>query len=104
MEWVRLVWKQTDGIELEVVRKVLRAAVDVLVRELLAGRTISIRSLGSFFTYDRPERRFYNPAAGAFVDKPVTRLPRFKYSNWLKNQVMGRRVKTKAKGTVSPDA
>ena len=87
MDWVRMVWEETEGIPLDTVRIVMRKAMNILVREIVKGRTITIRSLGTLSVYQRPARKFYNPAKKEFVDKPVTALPRFKFSSWLKDQV-----------------
>lgn len=85
---VRQIWKETEGIPLEVIRQVMRAATDITVREIRAGRAVSIRGLGFFDLYTRPARKFYNPASKGFIDKPDTGVPRFKFSLRLKEAVM----------------
>jgi nucleoid DNA-binding protein len=85
---VRQIWKETEGIPLETVRKVMRVATNIMVREVRAGRSISIRGLGLFDLYRRPARKFYNPATKGFVDKPETGVPRFRFSIRLKEVVM----------------
>ena|ERR1035437_363539 len=88
LDWARMVWEETQDIPLATIRKVMRVATDVLVRELVKGSSITVRSLGTFFVYQRPARRFYSPTEKAVVLKPITALPKLKFSNWLKKRIM----------------
>ncbi|OLT17126.1 hypothetical protein BJF80_02720 [Serinicoccus sp. CUA-874] len=56
----------------------VEALVDVVLREVAAGGTVSISGFGSFERVDRAARTGRNPRTGEAVPIPETRSPRFR--------------------------
>src|SRR5579884_3912136 len=77
---------------------IVETIFDSIVHSLRAGDKIEIRGFGSFRTRQRNSRIGRNPKTGERVDVPAKRVPFFKPSKELRDQVNPGGVKSLPKG------
>ena len=67
--------------------KAVNAVFDTITAELVAGEKVSIVGFGSFDVKQRNARTGRNPATGAEISIPASRIPQFKAGKALKDAV-----------------
>ncbi len=65
----------------------LNAVVEAITEALAKGDKISLVGFGTFEVRDRSERKGKNPATGAEITIPATKVPAFKASKALKDAI-----------------
>jgi integration host factor subunit beta len=83
---------------------VVETIFDSIVRSLRAGDKIEIRGFGSFRTRQRKPRIGRNPKTGDRVEVPAKKIPFFKPSKELKDQVNGDSAASAASPAAAPPA
>lgn len=86
------------------------AVLDVIVREVTAGRRVSVTGFGTFEKVDRPARYARNPQTGERVRVKKTAVPRFRPGRGFKDLTSGVKklpkqgpaVRKAPKGTLTP--
>lgn len=68
----------------------VEAVLDSITEALAAGNKVTLVGFGTFEVRDRAARRGVNPATGAAIDIPASRVPAFKAGKSLKETVAGR--------------
>ena len=69
--------------------RVLNAAIDAITQSLVKGEKVQISGFGTFETKDREARVGRNPHTRESIEIPATRIPSFKPSKALKDNVAG---------------
>jgi DNA-binding protein HU-beta len=67
------------------------AFVDAITTAVASGEKVTLVGFGSWEPVTRPERQSRNPATGATITVPATRVPKFRAGAALKAAVKGRR-------------
>lgn len=68
----------------------LNAVILSIEEALIAGEKISLVGFGTFEVTERAARDGINPATGAKITIPASKVPKFKISQALKNKVAGK--------------
>lgn len=84
---VRSVWKRADGYTLKQCREIIDFTFDVIFDELEAHGSVNIPNFGTFYVADRTGRTYHNNFTGLSSEVPTRPYPKFKASEWLKEQV-----------------
>ena len=67
--------------------RVLNAAIDAITAALVKGEKVQISGFGAFETKDREARVGRNPHTREAIEIPATRVPTFKASKALKDNI-----------------
>ena len=78
---------ESTGITKKDTEKVLNALLDTMTDSLCKGEKVQISGFGSFETKEREARVGRNPHTKEAIDIPATRVPTFKASKALKDNV-----------------
>ena len=78
---------QNAGLTKKDTERVLNAAIDAITAALVKGEKVQISGFGTFETKDREARIGRNPHTKEAIDIPATRVPSFKPSKALKDNV-----------------
>ena len=78
---------ENSGLSKKDAERVLNAAIDAITASLVNGDKVQISGFGSFETKDREARIGRNPHTKEAVAIPATRVPAFKASKALKDNV-----------------
>ena len=78
---------QSAGLTKKDTERVLNAAIDAITAALVNGEKVQISGFGTFETKDREARIGRNPHTKEAIDIPATRVPSFKASKALKDNV-----------------
>ena len=79
--------QETLGVPRAEAARIVELILDSIVRALRAGDKVEVRGFGSFRLRQRAPRTGRNPKTGARVDVPAKKIPYFKPSKELKEQV-----------------
>ena len=87
-----LVSKVADkaGITKKYAEVALGAVIASIEEALVAGEKLSLVGFGTFEVTERAAREGINPATGAKITIPASKVPKFKISQALKNKVAGK--------------
>ena len=75
------------GIAKKDAERLINAAIDAVTEALMAGEKVQLTGFGSFEVKDREARVGRNPKTREAVEIPATRVPQFKPSKALKDNV-----------------
>ena len=75
------------GLTKKDTERVLNAAIDAITLALVKGEKVQLSGFGTFETKEREERIGRNPRTKETVTIPATRVPSFKASKALKDNV-----------------
>ena len=78
---------ESAGMTKKDTERVLNAAIDAITMSLVQGEKVQISGFGTFETKDREARVGRNPHTKEAIDIPATRVPAFKPSKALKDNV-----------------
>ncbi len=78
---------ENAGLTKKDAERVLNAAIDAITAALVKGEKVQISGFGSFETKDREARVGRNPHTKETIEIPATRVPAFKPSKALKDNV-----------------
>ena len=78
---------ENSGLSKKDAERVLNAAIDAITASLVNGDKVQISGFGSFETKDREARMGRNPHTKEAIEIPATRVPAFKASKALKDNV-----------------
>ena len=78
---------ENSGLTKKDTERVINAAIDAITAALMKGEKVQISGFGSFETKDREARVGRNPHTKEAIDIPATRVPVFKASKALKDNV-----------------
>ena len=78
---------ENAGLTKKDTERVFNAAIDAITAALVKGEKVQISGFGSFETKDREARVGRNPHTKAAIEIPATRVPVFKASQALKDNV-----------------
>ena len=78
---------ENTGLTKKATERVLNAAIDAITAALVKGEKVQISGFGIFETKDREARIGRNPHTKEAVAIPATRVPAFKASKALKDNV-----------------
>ena len=78
---------QNAGLTKKDTERVLNAAIDAITAALVSGEKVQLSGFGTFETKDREARIGRNPHTKEAIDIPATRVPVFKPSKALKDNV-----------------
>ena len=78
---------ENSGLSKKDAERVLNAAIDAITASLVNGDKVQISGFGSFETKDREARMGRNPHTKEAIAIPATRVPTFKASKALKDNV-----------------
>ena len=78
---------QSAGLTKKDTERVINAAIDAITAALVKGEKVQISGFGTFETKDREARIGRNPHTKEAIDIPATRVPVFKPSKALKDNV-----------------
>ena len=78
---------QSAGLTKKDTERVLNAAIDAITAALVNGEKVQISGFGTFETKDREARIGRNPHTKEAIDIPAPRVPTFKPSKALKDNV-----------------
>ncbi len=67
--------------------EIVKATFEAITEELQNGGSFSLIGFGTFSVSERAERKAKNPATGAEIVIPATKVPRFKAGKALKEAV-----------------
>ena len=67
--------------------RVINAAIDAITQALVRGEKVQLSGFGTFETKDREARIGRNPHTKEAVEIPATRVPAFKASKALKDNI-----------------
>ncbi len=89
MNYSELINRLSDrtGNSSEKTKDILGDAIDVLTRQLMDGKGVSIPNLGTFGTRINPEKKVYNPHYDAYIMVPRKRVVEFTPASGLKDDV-----------------
>lgn len=85
-EFVEKVAEKT-GQSKKATDEAVKAAIEVITEALANGDSVSFVGFGNFVVTERAERKAKNPATGAEIIVPATKVPKFKPGTALKNSV-----------------
>ena len=78
---------ENAGLTKKDTERVLNAALDAITLSLMKGEKVQLSGFGTFETKDREARIGRNPHPKEAIDIPATRVPSFKASKALKDNV-----------------
>ena len=78
---------ENAGLTKKDTERVLNAALDALTLALVRGEKVQLSGFGTFETKDREARVGRNPHTKEAVEIPATRVPAFKASKVLKDNI-----------------
>ena len=78
---------ESAGLTKKDTERVLNAAIDAITAALVNGEKVQLSGFGTFETKDREARVGRNPHTKEAIDIPATRVPTFKPSKALKDNV-----------------
>ena len=78
---------ESAGLTKKDTERVFNAAIDAITAALVKGEKVQISGFGSFETKDREARVGRNPHTKEAIEIPATRVPVFKASKALKDNV-----------------
>ena len=78
---------ENAGLTKKDTERVLNAAIDAITAALVKGEKVQISGFGTFETKDREARVGRNPHTKESIEIPATRVPAFKASKALKDNV-----------------
>ena len=81
---------EKEGIEKKCAEKAVNAVFATIAQELAKGEKIPLVGFGTFEVTERAAREGINPATGAKITIPASKVPKFKISQALKNKVAGK--------------
>ncbi len=76
-----------SGMTRKDAERCLNAAIDLITASLVKGEKVQLSGFGTFETKDREARTGRNPHTNTAVEIPATRVPTFKASKALKDNV-----------------
>jgi len=80
---------ENAGMTKKDTERVLNAAIDAITASLVKGEKVQLSGFGTFETKTREARIGRNPHTKEAIDIPATRVPSFKASKALKDNVAG---------------
>ena len=78
---------ENTGMTKKDTERVLNAAIDAITAALIRGEKVQLSGFGTFETKDREARIGRNPHTKEAVEIPATRVPSFKASKALKDNI-----------------
>lgn len=78
------------GMTKKAASEAVESVFSVISEALSAGEKVTLVGFGTFEVRERAARRGVNPATGATIDIPATRVPAFKAGKSLKEAVGGK--------------
>ena len=78
---------QNAGIARKDAERIINAAIDAITAALVNGEKVQLSGFGTFETKDREARIGRNPHTKEEIEIPATRVPSFKASKALKDNV-----------------
>jgi len=78
---------QNSGVSKKDAERVVNAAIDTITATLAAGEKVQLSGFGVFEVKEREARVGRNPHTRQSIDIPATRVPSFKASKALKDNV-----------------
>ena len=78
---------ENPGLTQKDTERVLNAALDAITLALVRGEKVQLSGFGTFETKDREARVGRNPHTKEAVEIPATRVPAFKASKALKDNI-----------------
>ena len=78
---------ENTGLTKKDAERVLNAALDAITLALVRGEKVQLSGFGTFETKDREARVGRNPHTKEAVEIPATRVPAFKASKALKDNI-----------------
>ena len=78
---------ENTGLTKKDTERVLNAALDAITLALVRGEKVQLSGFGTFETKDREARVGRNPHTKEAVEIPATRVPAFKASKALKDNI-----------------
>ena len=78
---------ENAGLTKKDTERVLNAAIDAITFALVKGEKVQLSGFGTFETKDREARVGRNPHTKEAIEIPATRVPSFKASKALKDNV-----------------
>ena len=78
---------ENAGLTKKDAERVLNAALDAITAALVEGEKVQLSGFGTFETKDREARVGRNPHTKEAIEIPATRVPSFKASKALKDNV-----------------
>ena len=81
---------QKSGLSKKDAEKAVKAFVDTVSEQMVAGDKITIVGFGTFEVSERAAREGRNPKTGEAMPIPASRVPRFKAGKGLKDAVNGK--------------
>ena len=78
---------ENTGMTKKDTERILNAAIDAITFALVKGEKVQLSGFGTFETKDREARIGRNPHTKEAVEIPATRVPSFKASKALKDNV-----------------
>ena len=78
---------ENAGLTKKDTERILNAALDAITASLVKGEKVQISGFGTFETKDREARVGRNPHTKETIEIPATRVPSFKASKALKDNV-----------------
>jgi DNA-binding protein HU-beta len=78
---------ENAGLTKKDTERVLNAAIDAISLALIRGEKVQISGFGTFETKDREARVGRNPHTKEAIEIPATRVPSFKASKALKDNI-----------------
>ena len=80
---------ENAGMTKKDTERVLNAAIDAITASLVKGEKVQLSGFGTFETKSREPRVGRNPHTKEAIEIPATRVPSFKASKALKDNVAG---------------
>lgn len=78
---------ESAGLTKKDTERVINAAIDTITASLVKGEKVQISGFGSFETREREARVGRNPHTKESIEIPATRVPAFKASKALKDNI-----------------
>ena len=78
---------ENTGLAKKDAERVINAALDAVTNSLMNGEKVQLSGFGTFETKDREARVGRNPHTKEAIDIPATRVPSFKASKALKDNI-----------------
>ncbi len=78
---------ENAGLTKKDTERVLNACIDAITLSLMKGEKVQLSGFGTFETKDREARVGRNPHTKEAIDIPATRVPSFKASKALKDNI-----------------
>ena len=78
---------QSSGVAKKDVERVLNAAIDTMSQALIQGQKVQLSGFGTFEVKSREARIGRNPHTRETIQIPATRVPQFKPSKALKDNI-----------------